>query len=103
MILMHGGTFYIDRGSPAPQGLETMVRNIVDVRPTMYFGVPRSYTALYARMQTDHQLREAFFARLKFMFTAAAALDQRTFDGMRALSATIRGEAVPFFAAWGMT
>ncbi|HEV2237280.1 MAG TPA: AMP-binding protein, partial [Ktedonobacterales bacterium] len=102
-VLMHGGTFYIDRGNPTPAGFETMVRNIVDVRPTLYFGVPRSYTALYARMQTDHALAEAFFSRLKFMFTAAAALDQKTFDGMRALSREYRGAPVPFFAAWGMT
>ena len=103
MVLMHGGTFHIDRGSPAPQGFDTMVRNIGDVRPTIYFGVPRSYTALYARMRTDTHLRENFFARLKFMFTAAAALDQRTFEGMQAMSAEVRGEPVPFFAAWGMT
>jgi feruloyl-CoA synthase len=104
MLLMHGGTFHIDRGSPAPQGFEMMVRNIIDVRPTVYFGVPRSYTALYARMQTDGQLRDAFFSRLKFMFTAAAALDQPTFDGMQAMSAEAGGgEPVPFFAAWGMT
>jgi feruloyl-CoA synthase len=104
MVLMHGGTLHIDRGSPAPQGFETMVKNISDVRPTMYFGVPRSYTALFARMQTDTALRDAFFSRLKFMFTAAAALDQPTFDGMQAMSAAARGGApVPFFAAWGMT
>jgi feruloyl-CoA synthase len=104
MVLMHGGTLHIDRGSPAPQGLETMVNNIIDVRPTMYFGVPRSYTALYARMKSDTALRDAFFSRLTFMFTAAAALDQPTFDGMQAMSAQARdGEPVPFFAAWGMT
>jgi feruloyl-CoA synthase len=105
MVLMHGGTLHIDRGSPAPQGFETMVKNIIDVRPTMYFGVPRSYTTLYARMQTDNVLRDAFFSRLKFMFTAAAALDQSTFDGMQTMSAASRGgsEPVPFFAAWGMT
>lgn len=104
MLLMHGGTLHIDRGSPAPQGFETMVRNIIEVRPTVYFGVPRSYTALYARMHTDTELREAFFSRLKFMFTAAAALDQPTFDGMQAMCAEARGgESAPFFAAWGMT
>ena len=104
MLLMHGGTFHVDRGSPAPQGFETMVKNISDVRPTMYFGVPRSYTALYARMQTDTALRDAFFSRLKFMFTAAAALDQPTFERMQAMSAQARGgEPIPFFAAWGMT
>lgn len=104
MLLMHGGTLHIDRGNPSPLGFETMVRNIMDVRPTIYFGVPRSYTALYARMQTDSALRDAFFSRLKFMFTAAAALDQPTFDGMQAMSAQARsGAPVPFFAAWGMT
>jgi feruloyl-CoA synthase len=104
MLLMHGGTLHIDRGSPAPQGFETMVKNISDVRPTVYFGVPRSYTALYARMKTDTALRDAFFSRLKFLFTAAAALDQPTFDGVQAMSAQVRGgEPVPFFAAWGMT
>lgn len=102
MILMHGGTFYIDGGNPAA-GFELMVRNITDVQPTVYFGVPRSYTMLYARMQTDETLRGAFFRRLKFMFTAAAALDQRTFEGMQAMSASVRGAPVPFFAAWGMT
>jgi feruloyl-CoA synthase len=103
MILMHGGTFYIDRGNPSPQGLETMVANIADVAPTIYFGVPRSYTALHARFKADPQLREAFFRRLKFMFTAAAALDQQTFNSMQTMSAEARGAPVPFFSAWGMT
>jgi feruloyl-CoA synthase len=103
MILMHGGTFYIDRGNPTPQGLETMVANITDVAPTMYFGVPRSYTALHTRLKADARLREAFFRRLKFMFTAAAALDQQTFNSMQTMSAKIRGEPTPFFSAWGMT
>jgi feruloyl-CoA synthase len=103
MMLMHGGTFYIDRGNPSPQGIDTMIANIRDVAPTLYFGVPRSYTALYARMKDDAALREAFFRRLKFMFTAAAALDQQTFDSLRAMSAEIQGQPVPFLSAWGAT
>jgi feruloyl-CoA synthase len=103
MILRLGGTFYIDGGNPTPMGLPTMVQNIKDVSPTMYFGVPRSYTALYARMKEDEALKEAFFKRLKFVFTAAAALDQATYEGIKAMSAEVRGETVPFFSAWGAT
>jgi feruloyl-CoA synthase len=103
MVIRHGGTFYIDHGSPTPTGLPTMVRNIKDVSPTIYFGVPRSYTALYAVMKEDRALREAFFRRLKFVFTAAAALDQATYEGIKAMSAEVRGETVPFFSAWGAT
>jgi feruloyl-CoA synthase len=103
MVMMHGGTFYIDAGAPTPAGLETTIINIVDVSPTAYFGVPRSYTALYSRMKVDEPLRHAFFRNLKFIFTAAAALDQGTYEGMKAMSREVRGEAVPFFSAWGTT
>jgi feruloyl-CoA synthase len=103
MILSHGGTFYIDNGNPTPLGLPKMVQNIKDVSPTMYFGVPRSYTALYARMKEDQELKQAFFKRLKFVFTAAAALDQATFEGIKAMSAEVRGQELPFFSGWGTT
>jgi feruloyl-CoA synthase len=103
LVLMHGGTFYIDQGNPTPAGMATTVQNILEVSPTVYFGVPRSYTALYARMRDDLALKQAFFKRLKFIFTAAAALDQATYEGMRAMSAEVRGAPVPFFSAWGCT
>ncbi len=103
MVLMHGGTFYIDHGNPTPMGFSTTIQNIRDVSPTIYFGVPRSFTALYARMQEDASLRQAFFKQLKFNFTAAAALDQATYEGMKAMSAEVRGEPIPFFSAWGCT
>ena len=103
MVLMHGGTFYIDHGNPTPVGLATMVQNIKAVSPTMYFGVPRSYTALLAQMKTDESLKQAFFKRLKFIFTAAAALDQATYEAIKAMSVEVRGETIPFFAAWGAT
>jgi hypothetical protein len=47
-------------------------------------------------MRIHERLRAAFFSRLKFMVTAAAALDQQTFDGLQALSAAERGAPVPF-------
>ena len=103
MMLMHGGTFFIDNGNPTPVGLPATINNIKDVSPTLYFGVPRSYIALFARMREDETLKHAFFKNLKFIFTAAAALDQTTFEGMRQMSAEVRGEAVPFFSAWGCT
>ena len=68
---------------------------IKDVPPTMYFGVPRSYTALYAQMQTDEALKQAFFKRLKFIFTAAAALNQATYEGIKAMSAEVQGQPIP--------
>ena len=103
MMLKHGGTFYIDHGNPTPQGLPVTIQNIKDVSPTLYFSVPRSYTVLYARMKEDEELKQAFFKNLKFIFTAAAALDQATYEGMKAMSAEVRGQPLPFFSGWGST
>lgn len=103
LIMMQGGILYLDNGNPTPAGFERTVRNIISVSPTMYFGVPRSYTALFDRMKADEQLQHAFFRRLKFIFTAAAALDQATYEGMKSMSQKVRGETVPFFSAWGCT
>lgn len=103
MILMQGATFYIDNGNPSPAGIDRTIQNIKEVKPSIYFGVPASYIALLARMKADPDLKAAFFENLKFIFTAAAALDQVTYAGMRQLSVDARGKAVPFFSAWGCT
>jgi len=103
MVLMHGATFYIDNGNPSPAGIGLTIQNIKDVKPSIYFGVPASYIALRAGMKEDPELKAAFFQDLKFIFTAAAALDQATYQGMRQLSVEARGNAVPFFSAWGCT
>ncbi|MCP4360818.1 MAG: AMP-binding protein [Chloroflexi bacterium] len=103
MMLMLGGTFYIDNGNPTPAGFAKSIQNIKNISPTMYMGVPRSYTALYNQMKTDSELRQAFFKNLKFIFTAAAALDQTTYEGMKEMSRDVLGTVVPFFSAWGCT
>lgn len=103
MVLMRGGTLYIDHGNPAPHGISTTIKNILDVSPTVFFGVPRSFSALHTHMQENHVLQEAFFQRLKCLFTAAAALDQSTFIAMSGMSVRVRGERVPFYAGWGST
>ena len=103
IALMHGNTFYIDNGNPTPEGLTNTIKNIKNVSPSIYFNVPRGYTALLAAMEQDEELRTAFFKNLKFIFNAAAALDQSTFDGLKKMSANTRGEALPFFTGWGAT
>jgi feruloyl-CoA synthase len=103
MGLMQGATFYIDNGNPSPAGIDKTIQNIKAVKPSIYFGVPASYIALLARMKSDPELKAAFFENLKFIFTAAAALDQATYEGMRQLSVEACGKALPFFSAWGCT
>lgn len=105
MVLMHGGTLYIDDGNPSPQGFEALVQNVREVAPTLYFGVPRSYSMLLDRMRRDPALRRSLFRRLRALFTASAALDEATWRGLREMIAAERGDAraVPFLAGWGST
>jgi len=103
LVLMHGGTYYIDGGKPAPALIAETVENLKNQSPTMYFNVPAGYDALLPFLESDRDLRRSFFARLQFLFTAAAALPQATRDRLRALAAAETGRAIPFVAGWGST
>ena len=46
MVLRNGGTLYVDGGKPVPGLVETTVRNLKEIAPTMYFNVPRGYDLL---------------------------------------------------------
>jgi len=103
LALRHGASMHIDNGNPTPAGLPRTIRNIIDVRPTIYFGVPRSFSALLAELRRNPELEAGLFANLKAIFTAAAALDGATYQGLREMSARSTGSPLPFLAGWGST
>src|SRR3954466_13685229 len=76
MVLRNGGTLYIDGGKPVPGLVETTVKNLAEISPTMYFNVPRGYDLLLPFLEKDEKLRENFFRDLDMLFYAAAALPQ---------------------------
>lgn len=98
-----GGTLYIDDGRPAPALFHRTVSAIRDVRPTVYYNVPAGYALLTPRLESDRELAEAFFSRLRFMFYAAAALPEALWDRLRAVADDVAGHLVPLTASWGTT
>ena len=46
LVLVNGGSLYIDDGNPAPPGVPATVRNLNDMAPTIYFNVPKGFEAL---------------------------------------------------------
>ena len=105
MVLMNGGTLYIDGGKPAPGLIETTVRNLRDVSPTLYFNVPRGFDMLLPFLEEDAELCAKFFGDLDLVFYAAAALPQHLWDRIDRLSRRTRGDGsrVTMVAAWGST
>ena len=49
MVLLNGGTLWIDDGRPAPGMIQRTVRNLGDARPTIYFKRARGLCGSAAR------------------------------------------------------
>jgi feruloyl-CoA synthase len=102
MVLANGGSMWIDDGRPAPGLLERTLRNLRDVSPTLYFNVPAGYGALVPALEQDAELARRFFARLRIVFFAAAALPQQLWDRIERLAAR-SGTSAQVTTSWGAT
>lgn len=103
MVLRNGGTLYIDGGKPTPGLIGMSVQNLREVSPTVYFNVPAGFDALLPHLENDADFARAFFANLDLIFYAAAALPQKTWDRLRAVSERTLGRVVPMTSGWGAT
>ena len=103
MVLRNGGTLYVDGGKPAPGLVETTVRNLREVSPTIYFNVPRGFDLLLPFLETDAALRRNFFRNLDAVFYAGAALPQNLWERLEALAVAEKGGRLAMLSAWGST
>jgi feruloyl-CoA synthase len=102
MVLVNGGTLWIDDGRPAPALIGRTVRNLADARPTLYFNVPAGYAALLPHLERDPAAAQALLARLRLGFFAGAALPQQLWDRMEKLAAD-SGSSMTMTTSWGLT
>jgi feruloyl-CoA synthase len=103
MVLVNGGSLYIDDGNPTPPGVPKTARNLREIAPTIYFNVPKGYEALVPYLRDDETLRRNFFSRLKVMFYAGAGLNQATWDDFTRLAVETTGERIIFLSSLGST
>jgi feruloyl-CoA synthase len=104
LVLRNGGTLYIDGGKPVPGLVETTVRNLKEIAPSLYFNVPRGYDLLLPYLERDAELRRNFFRDLQVVFYAAAALPQNLWDRLlRLAKEEKRGSDFAMLSAWGST
>ena len=103
MVLVNGGSLYIDDGNPTPPGAPKTARNLREIAPTIYFNVPKGYEALVSHLRADEQLRKNFFSRLKVLFYAGAGLNQATWDELTELAVQTTGERIIFLTSLGST
>ena len=103
MMLVNGGSLYIDDGNPTPPGVPKTARNLREIAPTIYFNVPKGYEALLPHFHADAQLRKNFFSRLKVLFYAGAGLNQTTWDELTRLAIETTSERIIFLTSLGST
>ncbi len=103
LVLRNGGTLYIDAGKPVPGLVETTVKNLSEIAPTLYFNVPRGYDLLLPFLERDAQLRKNFFSELDVLFYAAAALPQNLWDRLKKVSQLENNARLAMLSAWGST
>src|SRR3989440_1169762 len=99
LVLRNGGTLYVDGGKPLPGLVETTVKNLAELSPTLYFNVPRGYDLLLPYLERDEKLRQSFFRELDVLFYAAASLPQNLWDRLKKLG----GPRLAMLSAWGST
>ena len=103
MVLAHGGHLAIDDGRPAPGLVERTVRNLREVRPNLYFNVPRGFDMLMPYLEQDDGFAHDFFERLEGVFYAGAALPQSLWQRLEAVAARTRERPLWFTSSWGAT
>jgi feruloyl-CoA synthase len=103
LVMYHGGTMYIDEVRPVPGAIDTTVRNLTEIAPTVYFNVPRGYELLAPRMRADRRLREQFFSRLGMLFYAGAGLSQPVWDAFEELAIETTGARIRWVTGLGAT
>jgi feruloyl-CoA synthase len=103
LVVRHAGTLYIDGGKPVPALVGETVRNLSEISPTIYFNVPAGYAALLPHFERDPAIAKTFFAKLRLIFYAGAALPQDLWTRLEAASVAAAGVRIPMTSSWGMT
>lgn len=103
MMLANGGSLYIDNGKPTKSGFQATVDNIRSHAGTLAFNVPVGYAMLAKAMETDLDLRRAYFENLDMIFYAGASLPQDVWEKLEKYALEIKGRLPLMISSWGLT
>ena len=103
LTVYNGGTLYIDEGKPVPALIGETLRNLREIAPTVYFNVPKGFEEIANALETDAQLRDTLFSRVKMFFFAGAGLSQPVWDKLERVADAACGERIRMLTGLGMT
>lgn len=103
IVLYNAGTIYIDDGKPVAGKFDETIRNLKEISPTVYFNVPKGWEELTIALENDKALRDSFYAKVKILFFAGAALSNAAWDRLDRIAQKHCGESIRIMSGLGMT
>ncbi len=103
MMLANGGSIFIDNGKPTKAGLQATIDNIRAHAGTLAFNVPVGFAMLVKAMETDLELRRAYFENLDMIFYAGASLSRDIWEKLEEYALEIKGRLPLMISSWGVT
>ncbi len=103
IVLYNGGTLYIDKGKPTPQGFLESVRNLKEIAPTVFYNVPRGFEELVKHLRQDDELCRVFFSQMRMFFYAGAGLSQPVWNALDELALKTCDERILILTGLGCT
>ncbi|MDC5075262.1 feruloyl-CoA synthase [Acinetobacter baumannii] len=103
IALYNGGTIYIDDGKPVAGKFDETIRNLKEISPTVYLNVPKGWEELTEALEKDEELRDRFFAKVKILFFAGAALSEAGWNRLDKIAQQHCGEKIRIMSGLGMT
>ena len=104
LVLVNGGTLYVDAGRPAPGMFAPTLANLRDVAADGVLQRARGLRPAGAGPGVGPGARaHAFFSRLRLIFNAAAALPAGLRERLLELGEATTGRPVPVTGSWGPT
>jgi feruloyl-CoA synthase len=103
LVLMNGGSLYIDDGKPTPALMGETLRNLREIAPTIYFNVPVGFEQIAHAMKQDPELRRNLLSRVRMFFYSGAALAQPVWDLLHEVQEQEIGERIVMGTGLGMT
>ena len=103
LVLYNGGTLYLDDGKPIAGQFEETIRNLREVKPTIYLNVPVAFDALVPYLRRDREFAKHFFTNCQVLFYAAAGLSQKTWEDLENIALDVVGERLLMLTGLGAT
>ncbi len=102
-VLEDGGTLYIDDGRPTPGDFAQTLRNLREISPVRFSGMPLAYAMLAEALEQDEVLGHTFFRNLRRLTYSGARLPDAVHVALQRQAVRFTGYRIPIVSAYGST